>query len=86
MAGPPPPFTHDELIALGTHLPYDDRLEETDLLDGGDELGQRVLVEHLTRLARVRRNGIEGDLREVRTHGRRGHGRGDVRRCLIRFT
>ena len=27
-AGPPAPLTHDELVAVRAHLPYDDRLEE----------------------------------------------------------
>lgn len=53
------------LVALGTELPHDHGLEQTDLLDGGHQLGQGVLVEHLTRLARVGRNGIQRQLREV---------------------
>jgi len=34
-AGPPAPLAHDELVAGRGDLPYDDGLEETDLLDGG---------------------------------------------------
>ncbi|MDQ0697342.1 hypothetical protein QF048_003784 [Streptomyces sp. W4I9-2] len=70
-AGPPPTLTHDELVAVRAHLPDDDRLEKADFLDGDDQLGQRVLVEYLTGLARVRGDRPDRQLGEVRT-GRPG--------------
>ncbi|KAF1854420.1 hypothetical protein Lal_00003853 [Lupinus albus] len=63
--GPPAPLAHDELIALRRQLPYDDGLEETDLLDRGDQFGQRVLVEDLTGLPRVGGDEVQRQLGEV---------------------
>ena len=33
LAGPPASLAHDQLVAALAHLPDDDRLEETELLD-----------------------------------------------------
>src|SRR5262249_54354961 len=84
-AGPPATLTHDELVAVGAQLPDDDRLEETDLLDGGDQFLQRVLVEDLTPVAGCWRGRVEGELRKVGAHGRRGHLRVAVDRRLLGF-
>src|SRR5690606_435532 len=82
-AGPPAALTHDELVLARTGLPDDDRLEEADLLDGGDELREGVVVEYRTRLTRVRSDRVQRNLREVRTDGRRESVR---RRQVLCFT
>lgn len=85
-AGPPASLAHDELKAVGTGLPYDDRLKKTDLLDGGHQLGKRVLVEDLSGLTRVRRDGVEQDLGEVRPcHLARPVGPGRIRNRSTRL-
>lgn len=75
-ARPPAPLAHDELVPFRPQLPHDYGLEQADFLDGGDQLRERVLVEHLTRLTRVRSDGSDRNLGEVRPRGiRRSRGR-----------
>ncbi len=66
LGGPPPPLPHDELIprraAVRFDRAHDDRLHEAELADRVHELGQRVTVEHLPRLPRVRFDGRRIDL------------------------
>ena len=69
-ARPPAALAHDQLIALRPDLPYDDRLEQADLLDGGDQFRERVLVEDLTRLPGVGGDRVQRHLREVRARRR----------------
>jgi hypothetical protein len=61
--GPPAPLAHDELVALAAvvvgQLPHDDGLEQPDLADGHDQLGQRLLVEVGARLQRVGRDAVD---------------------------
>src|SRR5699024_1465000 len=66
LRSPEPPFTHDELVVtrhLGTPA-YDYRLQNADLPDAGDELVERILIEDITRLPRVRTDQVEIDLPE----------------------
>jgi hypothetical protein len=83
--GPEAALSHDELVARRTHLAYDDRLEKPDLLDGGDELRESVLVEDLARLSRVRRDVVEGQFGEVSTDRRLRRLQGSVRQQLLCF-
>ena len=56
LAGPPPAFTHHQLVAVLAERSDDDRLEQPDLANRLDEFVQRVLVEHHPRLTRVGRD------------------------------
>src|SRR3954454_8145734 len=47
-------LTHDELVGAVTVLTDDDRLEQTELLDAVGQLLERLVVEDLPRLLRVR--------------------------------
>ena len=69
--GPPPPLPHDELVArlaVGSSLrdpADDDGLQDADLPDGVRQLGELVVVEDPSRLARVGPDVVEGDLGEL---------------------
>ena len=63
--GPHPPLTHDQLVALTAERTHDHGLQQAHLADGVHQLGHRVLVEDLARLARVGLHRVEGDLGEV---------------------
>ena len=57
LGGAPAALPHDELIPTGGlagHCTDHDRLHEAELADGVHELGERLLVEDLARLPRVR--------------------------------
>ncbi len=71
LAGSPPPLAHDQLVAVRPYLPDNDRLKQTDGLNGLSQLGQRVLVERLPGLPRVRRDRVDRNFLEVRTRDRR---------------
>lgn len=82
-AGAPPALAHDQLVTAGAQLADHDRLEEADLLDGGDQFGEGVLVEDLPGLARVGGDGVERQLGEVRADRARGQRlRRGTRRCF----
>jgi hypothetical protein len=70
-----PPLAHDELVALAAvvvgQLPHDDGLEQPDLADGHDQLGQRLLVEVGARLQRVGRDAVQRHLGEAGPGDRR---------------
>jgi len=55
----PAALAGDQLVAVVTERPDEDRLEDAVLGDRGGELTQRVLVEHRPRLARVRFDPID---------------------------
>jgi hypothetical protein len=63
----PAALTHDQLVPAGGELADHDRLEEADLLDRRPQLLQRLLVEDLPRLLRVRFDRGDRDLPEPRT-------------------
>ena len=65
--GAPAPLPHDQLVASGIDRAQNDRLQQTDLADRVDELRHRFLVEDLPRLLRIGSDGIDRDLRKVRS-------------------
>jgi len=81
--GAQPSLAHDELVALTVRVrPHHNGLQDADLLDGADEFGERVGVEVLTRLARIRHHLSRIDVREARS----GNGAKSVilrRACLF---
>ena len=62
LRGAPAPLPHHQLVAapglvpggIRRDLPHHDGLHESELADGVHQLGQRLLVEHLAGLARIR--------------------------------
>jgi hypothetical protein len=96
LGGPPAPLAHDELVAglaVAGQRPDHDRLQDADLADGVHQLGQRLLLEVLARLPRVRPDRPDRELREAGTRDReqlrfvrRAGGRGRVhgRRHAVR--
>ncbi len=61
----PAPLTHDQLVATRTGRADHHGLEQPDLLDGVDQLGQRLLVEHGPGLARVGTDAGDVEIGEV---------------------
>ena len=59
LGGAPATLAHDQLVRVLAGAAYDDRLQEADLLDGVHQLGERLLLEDLPRLA-----GVRTDLRD----------------------
>jgi hypothetical protein len=78
LGGPQPALAHDQLVAVPTQLPHHDGLHEPELADGVLQLGERVLVEDLTRLFRV---GLDRFGRDLAVHrpGDRATGLGRCR-------
>ena len=63
---PPASLAHDELVPRWPNAADDDRLKQTDLPNRVDQLGHGVVVEDPPRLARVRLDRVQIDLRIVR--------------------
>ena len=71
LGGAPAAFTHDQLVRAVAEVAHHDGLEEADLADRELQLLERLLVEDLTRLLRVRLDRGDRQLGEARTrHGR----------------
>src|SRR5262249_21760729 len=62
LRGTQPALAHDELVRVAAELANDDGLHEAELADRVLELAQRVLVEDLPRLLRVRLDRVGRDL------------------------
>src|SRR5215472_9749977 len=67
LARAPPALAHDQLVSAALGLAHDNRLEQADGLDRGCQFGERVLIEHLPRLARVGHDPPDGQLFEICT-------------------
>src|SRR5699024_6181278 len=67
LARAPAPLTHDELKTLRRDLTDYNRLQKTELPDGVHQLGERLFVEDLPRLLRIRLDLLEGDLAVLST-------------------
>ena len=64
-------LTHDELVARilslsGVDFPHHDRLEKPHFRDGGGKFGDVLLIEYLSRLARVRMDQADRNLCKMR--------------------
>src|SRR5215469_8729622 len=66
LARPPTPFAHHQLVAAAPEVAHHDWLQQADLGDGCGELLERLLVKGLPWLTRIRRNGVDRDLFEIR--------------------
>src|SRR5262249_58886185 len=64
-AGAPPPLPHDQFEPPRHHLPDDDRLQQPHLTNRGSQFLQRILVNVLAGLPRVRRDRPDSDLVEI---------------------
>src|SRR6478752_9465975 len=81
LGGAPATLAHDQLVRVLARAAYDDGLQEADLLDRVHQLGERLLLEDLTRLAGVRTDLRDGQLREVGAGDRAVRGLGPVDDC-----
>jgi hypothetical protein len=69
-------FSGDDLVLARSGLSHEDRLEDPDGLDRVDEGSERLFVELLSRLVRVRLDLVERKLDQIRG-GRTGSALGD---------
>src|SRR5690606_13067412 len=65
LRSPPPTLAGDQRVAVPLDLPYEDRLEHTELADRCGEPGQGLLVEVVARLVRVGLDLPDGDLTDA---------------------
>ena len=86
--GTPAALAGDQLVAARRTRPDDDRLQQTLLLDRAREAGRRLGLEAPARLARVRVDRVDGQVRELllrrarrRRSALRGRGRGRAALC-----